>query len=135
MDEDHNGAISMDECNLFLSFVALDLEVAELKIAFDRADVVKDGGLTRLEFCELCRKELWDMPISTIQIAVDNMLTARQAIKTRLAHKWQRVAQRVDIESRLLLPAIYFVTMVFLFNFDFTDQYATDPRMTMMGPD
>ena len=135
MDEDHNGAISMDECTLFLSFVCLDLDVAERKVAFDKADVVKDGGLTRLEFCELCRKELWDMPISTIQIAVDNMLTARQAIKTRLASKWQRVAQRVDVESRLLLPATYLITLVFLFNFDFQDRYATDPRIAMMAPD
>ena len=39
MDEDHSGTISLEEASLFLSFVALDLDVAERMTAFNRASM------------------------------------------------------------------------------------------------
>ena len=133
MDEDHSGSISVDEAALFLSFVALDLDVEERMAAFGRADIVKDGSLTRLEFCELCRAELWDMPLSSINVAVDNMITARVAIKNRMANNWKKIADIVDVRARSILPALYLCTMVVLFNLDFRDAY-DDPRVVMRTP-
>ena len=131
MDQERTGQISMEEIALFLSFVALDMDVEERSVAFDRANMIKDEHLTRSEFCELCRLELWDVPLSMINLAVDNMLIASGVIKERTSQKWKRVADMVDVRARTILPSGYIVTMIVLFNLDFRDDYATNPERAM----
>jgi len=131
IDEDNTGEISEDECTLLFSFVALDMPYDERMKAFMAADKVADGHLTRMEFCELCRTTLWDMPLPTIEMAVENLKCARLALRDRYKNYWQSVAESLESAARPILPSMYIAANVVLFNLDFNDDYDTNVERIM----
>ena len=126
-----SGNISVDECELLLSFAALDMSVDDRRRAFRDADVVLDGSLTRLEFCRLCQKELGHVPISQIEAGVRNLSRAKVAIRNRWQAKWKRVADRIDTYARFTIPPVYIFAMLVLFHVDLTDDYLINPERQM----
>lgn len=68
--------------------------------------------MPRFEFCELCRLELWDVPLEAVNVAIDNLTMARSAHRRRYGAYWKNVASNVDVWARGLLPACYVVSLV-----------------------
>lgn len=134
IDVDQTGLISVDECNLLLSFAALDMELDERERVFRRADYVEDGGLSRMEFVDLCRIELWHVPLEAITIAVDNLHAARNAFKAKWNAHWKEIAESVDAWARGIIPATYVASLLVLFHLNFDDDYMTNAKRMMGQP-
>ena len=114
------------ECDLLLSYVALDLDPPARKAIFRKYDFVPDGGLNRVEFVALCTAVLWRVPTPLIEAAMANMLVARNAHRKRNATYWKRQAAMCDRYARSLIPTGYILTLIVLFNLDLSDYYADE---------
>ena len=126
IDEDRSGTASYEEIDMLLSFAALDMTADERKQARDVADVVRDGEITRMEFVQMCSTQLWNVPIPQIDLAVQNVQYARDALSNRNKRKWKKVADDIDRWAAVVIPSLYFATQILLFNTDFQDTYLDD---------
>ena len=86
-----------------------------------------------MEFCTLCVDLLWDIPTSTIDLAVENINAARTCRSRRNSTYWKACSESLDFYSRFIVPAVYFLVLGVLFNIDFTDDYAKDPTTLMFS--
>jgi len=133
LDEDASLFIDKDECEMLLSFTALDLDPAERGSVLSKYDFNGDGRLNRVEFCMLCEGHLWDVPILTIERAVQNMKAVTKAVARRNNTYWKKVADDVDNWSRVVVPFMYFFALIAVFNLDLSDEYNTNPNGAMFS--
>jgi len=133
LDADMTGTIDVEECFSLFSFAALDMPVAERRVAFETADTVRDGSLSRLEFLQLCAEEIWNVPVAQIELAMENMSATKSALQRKHLAYWGKVADSIDGWARLMIPLAYVAAMLFLFNVDLRDRYEEDPSFEM-GP-
>mmetsp|Transcript_37173 Transcript_37173/g.74300 ORF Transcript_37173/g.74300 Transcript_37173/m.74300 type:complete len:350 (-) Transcript_37173:454-1503(-) len=131
IDEDNGGKVSDAECNLLLSFCAFDLTFDDREKVFLEADKVADNVLTRMEFCELCRNYLWEVPLPTLEKSAENLRLARQALRDRHKCYWKNMADQLDGYARPVLPSAYIMILVIMLNLDFRDDYDTNPARLM----
>jgi len=131
IDDDNTGTVSEEECQLLMSFTALDMAYDERAKVFRNADKVADGHLTRMEFCELCRTTFWDMPLSTIEISIENLKCARMARRDRYKSYWRSLGDSIESYARPLLPSLYIMANIILFSLEFDDDYMTNQARLM----
>jgi len=137
LDEDSSLFIDAAECDMLLSFTALDLDPNEREAVLAKYDFNGDGRLNRVEFCMLCEQHLWDVPMHTVERALKNMKCASKGVRRRNNTHWRHVANSLDKWGRILVPFCYFLTLILVFNLDLTDKYAVDPTAPMfsgLGP-
>ena len=67
----------------------------------------------------------------TIQIAVQNLHRARNAFKCKWQTYWKGMAHAIDEWARGVLPSLYVLSMLTLFNLEFSDDYASDDPSPM----
>jgi hypothetical protein len=60
----------------------------------------------------LCEGHLWDVPILTIERAVQNMKAVTKAVARRNNTYWKKVADDVDNWSRVVVPFMYFFALI-----------------------
>mmetsp|Transcript_17534 Transcript_17534/g.44969 ORF Transcript_17534/g.44969 Transcript_17534/m.44969 type:complete len:711 (-) Transcript_17534:131-2263(-) len=123
LDEDRSGFVEKETVSSFLSFMALGMDPARRDDIFEAADMARDGALTRLEFCMVCRDYLWDVPISMLQIAMRNLKDSRDAIKTRNHIYWAATAKSIESWARVTIIPAYLTVLTVLFQIDFHDDY------------
>jgi len=131
IDVENNGVIKQSECDLFLSFVRLDMSPSRRQKVFAQADLTGDGNLTRLEFCLLCVQELVHVDLPFLCVATDNMIAARDTIRKRFADYWQNVAANLDRIARFVIPTAYLFSMAIVFGLNFSDDYLTNSARRM----
>lgn len=126
IDLDSSLYIERDECDLFLSFAALDLSAKQRGEIFTAYDFVVNGKLNRMEFLTLCRDVLWEVPGTQLEAAVVNMQQTRNAQTNRNRAYWQALSARLDSTCRVVVPPIYILCQVVLFNLNFDDNYGVN---------
>ena len=126
LDEDSSGYLSNEDVDGVLSFVALHLEPNTRRTLLESADLKKDGRLNRLEFCVLCRRALWNVPLQQLQLAVQNFKDIRSYRRRRNNKYWNTVAELVEVQARDLIPGSYTIILMLLFYMDFEDDYGVD---------
>ena len=137
LDEDCSLFISSDECDLLLSYTAIDVDPDVRKAIFSKHDFVEDGKLNRVEFVGMCVDVLWDVPTELIWNAMENMDIARKARVKRNKVYWNGVSAKLDARARYVFPGVYIFLLIWLFNFDLSDKYAdatlTTEQQTFSG--
>jgi len=133
IDNDGNGAISMEEADRLLSFCAMGLDPLERKSAFAKYDLVADGELNRLEFCRMCSDYLWSTPSHLLEKMVDNLHKAQGARKACNSSYWTEVGAEIEKKARIVVPLVYAFVMLLLFNLDMRDPYNTDASASMFA--
>ena len=124
LDEDCSLFISEAECDLLLSYTALDLDPETRKSVFRKHDFIADGKLNRVEFVGMCAAVLWDVPTNLIWQAMENMDIARKSRAKRNKVYWNGVANSLDGWARYVLPGLYIFVLIIVYNLDLTDNYA-----------
>jgi len=84
-----------------------------------------------MEFCELCRTTFWDMPLSTIEISIENLKCARMARRDRYKSYWRSLGDSIESYARPLLPSLYIMANIILFSLEFDDDYMTNQARLM----
>jgi len=93
--------------------------------------------LQRIQFCEMCMGELWDVPIAQLERAVKSMQSVKSGAKRRAKAYWSRLAAKTDDWSRIVVPVLYIIALVVVFNLELTDDYGSARSATMfqgLGP-
>ena len=124
LDEDCSLFISQAECELLLSYAAIDLDPQTRKTIFKKHDFISDGKLNRVEFVGMCADVLWDVPMDLMWQAMENMDVARKSRVKRNSVYWHGVAASLDGWARYVLPGVYIFALIILFNLDLSDRYA-----------
>lgn len=133
LDEDCSLFISGEECELLLSYTALDLDPAARADIFRNADGGSDGKLNRVEFVNLCIRELWFLPKEQLTTAVENCKYARNSRARRNRTYWTQWAAVFDIWSRALIPSLYGLALILVFNLELSDDYDVDDSQMFDG--
>ena len=133
LDEDSSLFLDGSECEKLLSFTALDLDPNARSAVLDKYDSNLDRRLNRVEFCRLCEHHLWDVPTSTIEAAVKNMKAANRALPKRNKTYWTRMSRDVEHRSRSVIPFLYFLSLIVIFNIELYDHYFDDPTVPMFS--
>jgi len=137
LDEDCSLQIERDELESLLSYAALDLQPGERADIISTYDLNGDGTLSRIQFCEMCMGELWDVPIAQLERAVKSMQSVKSGAKRRAKAYWSRLAAKTDDWSRIVVPVLYIIALVVVFNLELTDDYGSARSATMfqgLGP-
>ena len=82
-------------------------------------------------------EELWQFPGDVLKAAVENLVQARDARTTRNMARWAASANAFDAYARYMIPWIYFLSLIVVFNLDMTDQYGGESKTEMfsgLGP-
>lgn len=123
LDENASLFIDEDECDLLLSYAALDLDPLARRKVFQTYDLVADGKLNRVEFVTMCVEQLWHVPIAQLKTAMENMNVARKSQTRRNASYWSSVATKTDHISRTCIPLLYLLALIIVFNLELSDNY------------
>lgn len=124
LDISRSGTIDHEECGALLSFTALDMTKEEQEAAFKEAGIQPtDPLVTRMSFVRLCTQELWNVPMTQIDLAVENIRGLRQANLERVRTKWRTVSHTIDRIFSLCTPTLYVISQIVIFNTDFQDDY------------
>ena len=130
LDEDVSLSVDMEECDLWLSYAALDLDPMSRERLFEKYDFIADGRLNRVEFVTMCNEILSHVPMEQLQLAMDNMTTARKSRARRNRKIWRNTAASCDIWARYFIPVLYFMCLLIVFNLKLTDNYVLDDSNT-----
>lgn len=131
IDENMSGSVSEEECFSFFTFAALDMHANRRRAAFTDADSNKDGFLSRLEFCQLCIDELWNVPIQQLDLAIENVHSARTALARKYRAQWQKFSGSIDTYARVAIPTLYILSQFIIFGLELDDRYLEDPTIEM----
>ena len=114
----------MDQINALLPFLEMRVDRAT---ALDtlQADLDDDGGLMRSEFVEMCTVVLAKVPLERLAMAAENYKQACKAEEDYHRARWKRVSLVVESYAALLIPFAYAISLVFLLNATFTDNYSS----------
>ena len=123
LDEDSDGYLTADMIYGMLSFCSLEMDQGKRRKMFEQADLHKDESLTRLEFCLLCRDAIWDVPISRLQLAMQNLKDIKHAKVTRNQKYWKETAKFLEHLARYYVIPMYITALVLLFVINFEDDY------------
>ena len=137
LDRDSTLFVEANEIEALISFTCLDMDPRERGTMMQMYDTSGDGKLNRSEFCLLCIEQLWDIPIRSIELGVENIQDAATSVKRRNKAYWSMMSAKLDAWSRIIVPVVYMLSLVLVFNIDLTDDYATNPAATMfdgLGP-
>ena len=93
-------------------------------------DANHNGDLNRVEFCEMCLTTLRDVPHRELEIAVANLRNAKAGAAKRNDARWNEFADTSDSHARVLIPALYFLCLILIFNLDLRDGYETAGTQT-----
>ncbi|KAL1520081.1 hypothetical protein AB1Y20_023556 [Prymnesium parvum] len=134
IDKTSEGWVSLEDVSVLFSFAALHLTAGERMAIINRSDEGGDRRFLRSEFIQVCVAALWNEPLSTIEMAMQNFEDSRHMFERRFQHKWRRAARRLDRMARSL-PLLYTALLVLLMNIDLTDGYMEDDKLLMFqGP-
>lgn len=137
LDEDCSLYIDRIECESLLSYAALHLDPKTRSSIMDVYDKEEDGKLNRVEFCRMCVDHLWDLNEEQLERALNNAQAARSGVLRRNKKYWKEMADWTDSWARIIVPALYGLTLLLVFNLDLSDNYLTDasaPMFNGMGP-
>ena len=123
LDVKAKGWIHLRDVSRFLSFARLDMGPLERTNALCAADKHGDSRFVRLEFMDVCVHCLNAVPCDEIELALKNFELAQSMFNRRFARKWRRLAEKVDSFFRLI-PLLFIVLMLALFNVHLQDNYA-----------
>lgn len=123
IDTNGNQTVGVDECATLLSFCAIDIDPIDRDGIFKQYDLVSDNQLNRMEFCRLCSDHLWHIPSDLLEKMVDNLCATNNASKTANDNYWNDMSVRIEKRSRVVMPALYILAMIILFNLEMTDNY------------
>ncbi len=126
----------MDELRTFLSYVAMNLPMAE-RIAAIRsvrrrameADTTEDmwgrrgNTVSRVEFVRVCSELLWDTPDDVLEAACAAYKAAVTSVCVSSESYWTKLSQKIDEEARLYIPGSFLMCLFLLFGANFEDDY------------
>ena len=96
---------------------------------FNMYDFSSDGKLSRMEFVTLCADHLWNTPTEVLDMMVKNLLKAQGARKAANVAYWTAMSEKVESRARVVVPLMYFLTLIVIFNLDMRDDYKDDPKV------
>ena len=137
MDDEAKGNVALATCVKRVAFLAVLHSEADCKQLVEKADVHKDGVLTRLEFCELCVELLMPYPIELLRKSNENFELATTQSKRAIQAYWKSCSEQMDSLFSTIIPAVYMIVLGILFNMTMTDDYLTDNTAEMyegVGP-
>ena len=82
---------------------------------------------------QLCVNELWNVPIEQINLAVQNVHSARGAMKNRMVAKYKKLSEAVDRWAAVTIPVLYLVSQIVVFQIELSDDYLTNSDRLMDG--
>jgi len=62
---------------------------------------------------------------------VKNLLKAQGARKAANVAYWTAMSEKIESRARVVVPLMYFLTLIVIFNLDMRDDYKDDPKATM----
>ena len=134
LDEDSSLFIDADECSSLLSYTLLDLDPVQRQGLMSQYDsATKDNKLSRVEFCCMCADLLWDVPEDQLERAVTNAKSARTGQERRNSRYWKDTATHLDSWARIIVPALYFLSLIVIFHLELSDQYTKAEVETFTG--
>ena len=133
LDDDLSAAIDRSECESFLSFCLPTMEPGKRVEQFNRHDIAHDAKLSRLEFLELCVDLLWEIPMTSLSMAMENRRLSRKQQQLKSKKKWQTLADRIDRWCLVCVPPTYATIMLILFHVDLEDDYINNPNAPMFS--
>lgn len=116
LDDNSNGYVTSEECGMFLSFVALDLDVSRRPATFYQYDLHANGQLTRMEFCLMCCDVLWHVPLPRLVEGMSNLKDVKRLEAQRCNTYWNAKAEAFDSVARITMPVLYCIALVLIFN-------------------
>ena len=130
LDSDCSLYIDAVECDTLLSYALLKLDPVERKGIMKKYDTDQSGKLNRVEFCQLCTEMLWDVPSNQLDKAMQNAQSCKTGVARRNSRYWKDTADWLDGWSRIVIPGLYFLAMIIVFNLDLGDEYLGYPYYT-----
>ena len=112
------------------AFTLSKLRSATLAAVWAQSDLDRDARLNRVEFVTMCNEILSHVPMEQLQLAMDNMTTARKSRARRNRKIWRNTAASCDIWARYFIPVLYFMCLLIVFNLKLTDNYVLDDSNT-----
>ena len=136
MDDEAKGSVELATCVKRVAFLAVLHSEAECQQLVGKADVHKDGALTRLEFCELCVELLMAYPLELLRRSNENFELARTQTQRAVQAYWKNLSEQMDSFFSKVIPVVYVVVLGVLFNMTMTDDYltTTEPMFEGVGP-
>lgn len=121
--QDETGNVDKYECEGLLSYACLDMEPGQRGKILKRFDPNEDGNFSRVEFCEMCYETMWNVPPAFLERAVNNLKSAREGKKQQYNLRWRAMAEKIDNWSRAVIPLLYLLSMLVVFNIKLSDNY------------
>jgi len=81
----------------------------------------------------MCCELLWDVPLARLVLATANLKEVKRIDDNQKRTYWMAVSRKVDRWARLLIPFVYFSSLILLFNLDMSDEYSVKPDAPMFG--
>ena len=132
LDEDSSLFIDADECSSLLSYTLLDLDPVQRQGLMSQYDsATKDNKLSRVEFCCMCGPALGRAQDQ--RRAVTNAKSARTGQERRNSRYWKDTATHLDSWARIIVPALYFLSLIVIFHLELSDQYTKAEVETFTG--
>ena len=131
LDANKNLLVNLRECDMLLSYLAIHLDQAKRKEIFHTYDHVYNGvhrGLSRHEFVTMCNDVLQHVPEELFEPALKNVKYAENARTVRNVAYWQEVAKATDRWACFIIPVLYILALIILFNIDLTDDHASESK-------
>ena len=123
LDEDCSLFIDKADCEKLFSFALLHLSIDDRQQLFKEYQFSHANQVSRREFVSLCKDWLWNVPADHLEIAVHNLIQARDGLRKRHNAHWTRVSKEIDRWCRIIVPVLYLLSMLVVFNIDLRDRY------------
>jgi hypothetical protein len=135
LDTDCSLFIDADECETLLSYAVLDMPPLQRIEVLRLYDTAHDGKLNRLEFCQMCVDLLWDVDEQQLERALHNSRLVKSGQQRQLSRYWKDLARLTDSWARIIVPTIYFMALLIIFNLELSDNYGENsPMFQGLGP-